>query len=380
MSYCFMIMPTLACQAKCSYCFSPHSGTRMSPEIAKATIKWINSQVSEKTRVEILFHGGEPLIVGHNWYEQVFNTIDEYTEGHLDLSVQSNFWLLDKQFCQIFKSHSVSLGTSLDGPAWINDKQRGSGYYERTMKGIQTARHSGLSVGVICTFTALSAPYYQDVFQFFQREQLPFGIHTVVNGMNENAQGLSMSPVNEGELLTRLFDIYVDTSPSVKITTFDTIARSISRRKSTLCTFSNCLGHYYAIGPEGYIYPCNRFVGHSAWRLGHVMDNPSLTDLSQTTAWQRLADWYTWIIEVACANCVHLNYCYGGCPYNALAFSEENSRDPKCPTYNHLFEHIINRALIEVFSEENIETVLETPNSCYGLLQKGSVISLMNTK
>lgn len=352
----------------------------MSPNIAEATIKWIGTQIPENARAEIVFHGGEPLIVGHEWYKQVFKTIDERIEGYIDLSVQSNLWLLDRQFCRIFKSRSVSLGTSLDGPAWINDKQRGSGYYKRTMQGIQIARHFGLSVGAICTFTPLSAPYYQDIFEFFEQKRLSFGVHTVVSGMNEDSQRLSMSSIEERELLTRLFDIYVDSSRSIKITTLDTAVKSISRRKSTQCTFANCLGHYYAVGPEGYIYPCNRFVGYSSWRLGHITDNPSLTDLSQTTSWKRLADWYTWITEIACAGCAHFSYCYGGCPYNAFSVSRTNSRDPKCPAYRHLFEHIINRALEEIFSDANIESVLQTPNIHHGLLQKGAVISLMTAQ
>jgi uncharacterized protein len=60
--------------------------------------------------------------------------------------IQSNLWLLTEELCQLFKEHKVSLATSLDGPQIINDAQRGQGYFQKTMKGIQLARSHGLNV------------------------------------------------------------------------------------------------------------------------------------------------------------------------------------------------------------------------------------------
>ena len=56
------------------------------------------------------------------------------------------------------KKHPLSIGTSLDGPESVNDAQRGQGYFQHTLAGIERARAHGLDVGCICTFTARSVP------------------------------------------------------------------------------------------------------------------------------------------------------------------------------------------------------------------------------
>jgi uncharacterized protein len=48
-------------------------------------------------------------------------------------------------FCKLFKEYSVSIGTSLDGPCEINDIQRSSGYFDKTMAGIERLRKIGLN-------------------------------------------------------------------------------------------------------------------------------------------------------------------------------------------------------------------------------------------
>jgi len=351
----------------------------MSLRTAETAIRWINEQIPGQDKVKIVFHGGEPLLLGQEWYGRALNFITELVGDRANLSIQSNLWLLDRHYCQMFKSYSVSLGTSLDGPAWINDRQRGKRYYRRTMKGINLAHRQGLHVGTICTFTSLSAPYYKEIFDFFEQRRLSFGIHTIVGETNQKSQCLGLSLEEEGELLVNLFDLYVDQTPSIRIKTFDSIAQSISQHRNGLCTFTDCLGRYYAIGPEGYIYLCNRFAGHPEWRLGHIEDNPNEEDLSQTKAWERLSSWQAWIVEVVCAECVHLDYCKGGCPYNAIAFTKGNFRDPKCSAYKQLFGHIISRALAEVFDQGNIEAVLQDPDQSSGILRQGEVLRLMSS-
>ena len=59
----------------------------------------------------------------------------------------------------------------------------------------------------------------------------------------------------------------------------------------------------------------------------------------------------------SCAYCFgpHLDRCFGGCPYNALAGNGEHFhrrvRDPYCPSYRRIFGHVVDHALGEVFSK-----------------------------
>jgi uncharacterized protein len=52
-------------------------------------------------------------------------------------------------------------------------------------------------------------------------------------------------------------------------------------------------------------------------------------------------------------------------------------RDPQCPAYKRVFDHITERALEEVFSDQNLSAVVGDGLGKYGLMHKGRLIQLM---
>lgn len=60
----FMLLPSLACQASCAYCFGPNRGAVMVPDVVEAAIDWIRRVTPADTPIELTFHGGEPLLTG----------------------------------------------------------------------------------------------------------------------------------------------------------------------------------------------------------------------------------------------------------------------------------------------------------------------------
>jgi uncharacterized protein len=371
-----MILPSLACQAQCSYCFGPNRGPAMSLPVFDATVDWIEATQAPGQPLDLTFHGGEPLLVGPAWYRHALPALSRRFGDRLHMSVQSNLWLLDDELAALLAGHGVSLGTSLDGPEAITDAQRGPSYFSRTMAGVAMARRHGLNPGVICTFTRRSAPHYRQVFDFFHDEGLSFSVHEAVACLDEGPGGdLALTPEEHAALFVDLFDHYLGNIDRLGISTFDQMVRGLASGQGGICTFGDCLGHYLAIAPEGGLYPCNRFVHHPDRRLGRVQDGPTLDDLAGTPAWQRLRR-REQSVHKECGDCPHFRYCRGGCPYNAAAAGGEG-RDPHCPAYRRLFDRIAERALAEVFSEENMQAVVERGPGERGLLHKGKLLQVM---
>lgn len=397
-----MLLPSLGCQAQCGYCFGPRwKALAMTQETLEAVINWVKDSLEKQQvadSIAVVFHGGEPLLAGEAFYDFALLRLREvFGDQRLRLGIQSNLWLLSDELCELFVEHHVSLGTSLDGPQEINDAQRGQGYFRRTMAGIEQARHHGLNVGCICTFTPQSAPHYREIFDFFVRERLDFSIHAAVPALNFHfatqllspapltrapeelgisASTWSLSPEAYGDLLVNLLDLYLANLNRVQINTLDTLCRSISAGEGGVCTFRNCLGQYLAIAPDGAIYPCQRFVGHPAFCLGTVQDRPTWEQLEQSPAWRLLHQREEQVKE-ECGNCPNFAHCKGGCPYDALAAKGGyTGRDPYCPAYRHIFTTITDRALEEVFSEANLNEVIADPTGGT-LLRRGPLLTLM---
>jgi MoaA/NifB/PqqE/SkfB family radical SAM enzyme len=219
-----MLRPSLACQARCSYCFGPNQGPVMRPESFDAALDWIAATTLTGQSLEITFHGGEPLIAGPAWYRHALPRRRRRFGDRLKLGIQSNLWLLDDETCELFREHLVSVGTSLDGPEAINDAQRGAGYYAHTMAGIETARRHGLGAGVICTFTRRSAPHYREVFEFFAGQGLGFSVHAAVCGLDgARDDGLALTAQEKAGLFVELFDYYQANVTRTRISTFDSM-------------------------------------------------------------------------------------------------------------------------------------------------------------
>ncbi|HPG38710.1 MAG TPA: TIGR04083 family peptide-modifying radical SAM enzyme [bacterium] len=370
-----MLLPSLACPAGCAYCFGPNKGPVMQQSVLAKALEWI-AGVGDKDRdVHLSFHGGEPLAAGVDWYRAALPAIRSRFNDKANLGVQSNLWLLNDEFCQIFKEYRVSISTSLDGPEAINDAQRGPGYYANNRRGVETAWRHGFGIGAICTFTQKSAPRWREVFDYFVNENMPFSVHSAVPSLGCPTSDLTLTAAEKAQLFITLFDHYMANMSRIKISTFDTMARSISCGEGGLCTFNNCLGHYLTIAPDGGIFSCNRFAHDNSWRLGFVQELPSLEELSRTPVWRKLAEREE-LVKEDCGDCPHFGYCHGGCVYNAMSGGSDR-RDPLCEGYKRIFEHITDRALEQVFSDENMNAVIQDKNNGHGLLKKGPLLQVM---
>lgn len=352
----------------------------MRSETVEAIIRW---QIASKEGhpLEITFHGGEPLMAGIAFYRNTLPLLQKgFASRKVRFAMQSNLWLLTDELCQLFREYDVSIGTSLDGPEVINDAQRGCGYFQRTMGGIERARSNGLSVGCISTFTRQSMPQAQEIFDFFVREELSFSIHAALPSLQHpKADEWALSPEAHGQLLVDMLERYLCKLDKLRIGTLDSLSQSVIAGRGSICTFGDCLGNYLCIGPDGDIYPCQRFAGMPQYRLGNVHDCPSQEALAASPVWRAFQERQEHI-KSECADCAYFDFCRGGCPYNMFVAKEGDSnltmRDPHCPSYRRIFSHIIDRAAADFFSVENLDAVINNPDPKAGLLRRGNLVSI----
>ncbi|KKK87151.1 hypothetical protein LCGC14_2756110 [marine sediment metagenome] len=69
----FIIVPSLTCHAECGYCFGPHKGKMMNQSKwndIMTFIMFMTKDLPPKEPINILFHGGEPLLAGYPFFEK----------------------------------------------------------------------------------------------------------------------------------------------------------------------------------------------------------------------------------------------------------------------------------------------------------------------
>ena len=86
----------------------------MSPQTMDATLDFM-AKIAEETgqrKVKITLHGGEPLQAGHELWRQALQGLElRLGRGRYEVALQSNLWLLDDEFCQLFAQYKVEIGT-----------------------------------------------------------------------------------------------------------------------------------------------------------------------------------------------------------------------------------------------------------------------------
>jgi uncharacterized protein len=345
MAFHVMLIPTLGCPSKCSYCWSSDERSPvMSIETIKEVVKWLKDFRNEP--VTFTFHGGEPLLAGAKFYREALPLL---TEGlsHLKpaLAMQTNLWKMTPEIAQILAEYNIPIGSSLDGPQEITDHQRGKGYYDKTLDGYVIATENGLKVSFICTFTSYSIKFKEDIFNFFLENGLNLKLHPALPSLRSDNPGKwALSPEEYGELLEYLLDKYLENLGKIEIMNIDHMCKCVLTSKGNVCTFVDCMGDTFAVGPDGGIYPCYRFVGIPEYVMGNVYDHPSIEDLSKSSAWKLMFEFKDYV-DRNCGECKYIKFCRGGCPYNAIAPTDGEIKgvDPHCIAYKRIFKEITAR-------------------------------------
>jgi uncharacterized protein len=106
-----MLIPTLGCPSKCSYCWSSEEGSPvMNIETIRDVAAWLKN--FRKDRVTFTFHGGEPLLAGPEFYCQALPLLSqELHDLNPEFAMQTNLWRMTPEIARILAEYHVPIGS-----------------------------------------------------------------------------------------------------------------------------------------------------------------------------------------------------------------------------------------------------------------------------
>ena len=173
----FVLKVHSRCDLACDHCYVYESADQswhgrplaISDEVISRTAERIAQHAAAHRLpiVQVVLHGGEPLLAGPARLRRVATELRSALSGisRLDLRIHTNGVLLDEELCELFAEHDVRVGVSIDGDRAANDRHRryanGRSSYDQVIRAIhllQTARYRHLYSGLLCTIDIANDP------------------------------------------------------------------------------------------------------------------------------------------------------------------------------------------------------------------------------
>lgn len=91
--------------------------------------------------IEILWHGGEPLMMTKTWLTEAMDyALEKLSDYKVRFLLQTNATLVTPEWIEIFKKYHVEVGVSIDGYRTLHDENRrqkdGSSSYDAVIQSI----------------------------------------------------------------------------------------------------------------------------------------------------------------------------------------------------------------------------------------------------
>ena len=119
------------CNLGCTYCFYLEKAElfkettvhRMSDEVLEETIRQVMAQSGKE--VSIIWQGGEPTLMGLEFFEKVIKYEQIYGKGKtVGNGLQTNGLLIDEEWAEFLQRYNFLVGLSIDGPQHVHDHYR----------------------------------------------------------------------------------------------------------------------------------------------------------------------------------------------------------------------------------------------------------------
>ena len=344
---CALIKPvSSACNMGCNYCFyndiasmraTPCYGT-MSCQMIEAIIKKLIKEAERS--VTICFQGGEPLIIGIDFYRHVVECEKKYNTKGLQIynSVQTNGTLITEELAVLFSQNNFLIGLSLDGPREIHETYRhlknGESCFEKTMQGIELLKKHGVDFNILTVVSDVVAKNISRVWDFFMEKDFTYLQFITCLPLFE-AERCDFMPT-ERQYAKYLVDVYkkwrkeLNNGKYVSVRHIDNMLMALDGRQPEICARRGHCSIQLVIEADGSVYPCDFYVTEH-FRLGNIIDD-RINDLVMGTAAHDFIENGV-AGNARCKECSAYIVCRGGCRRE-----QASGRDMHCYALRHFFE------------------------------------------
>lgn len=359
-----IVKPTYGCNMSCDYCsVEGHDAPpKMSLQRVDRLFEEATSYCGPNKVIYFVWHGGEPLLMGPDFFRHIGRRTTDYSEFQIVNGLQTNATLLDEEFIDVIVTYGFQVSTSIDGPAEMHNRARkdrqGKPTFDKVMQSVALLKAKGIPVGAITVLNKLNKDSMTELYGFFSKA----GIHLRINPVQlhgnaaRNSSQVAISPKEYGREMIKVFDMwYHDPDPHIMVDPFRTIIGNIVTGQLHSCDFRRqCHAEVVSVGPDGSVYPCGQFNGDQDYYLGNI----SQEGFGEILASPQMAKLLLRVPEniKACGRCEYVEICNCGCTASAVCRNGDIMQpDYYCVGRKMLFRHIMDTVRNDVRKAMNVQ-------------------------
>jgi len=320
-----VVIPTLRCNMKCSYCFEKNKTLPvMSEEIQGQLVDYVKDRLEGGCRnVSIEWFGGEPLLclsVIRSLSRKFIRLCKKYKASY-SASMISNGTLLSRKVAKSLRRLKVqNVQITLDGPPEVNDRRRpfqdGEGTFDLILKNIEEA-HDLLDISIRCNIDESNLPHAEVLADILSRKGLPPHVRLYFSPVHKGVAICGDAGKGCGTIYTQeaFAELEFFLMSIVQERGFRGEPRPSPAASSCAATF---LGSF-VVDAEGNLYKCSLTAGVKEEIVGTLADGFNFNDkLFRWTNFDALS-------YAKCRDCKYLPMCMGWCPANVWNDPDEES-------------------------------------------------------
>jgi uncharacterized protein len=322
---------TERCNSQCVYCDVAHKSGKQSTMplgVLESVFRRIDQYLCGRPeeQVEIIWHGGEPLLAGAEYFAQADGLLSRHcrsTRARIRHSLQTNLTLFSEAFLGPLGALKIrGIGTSYDpyphirGPGPAVDT---SWYNQRFLRATSLLDRAGLPWGMIYVVTRRALEEPERLFHYLTN-LCAGGINfNPVLVYGESGAQLAIEPGEFADFLGAIFPLWWARRRRYgRIEPFGSLVDNILEGKTSLgCVDSgSCAYHHVNVAPDGGTSQCGRSADWGLLDYGNVADR-TLDAILHDEQRRELDQRQQLLQKEECAGCRFWGLCHGGCPLDS---------------------------------------------------------------
>ena len=282
------IMPTMACNFRCPYCFEEHISQRMTPATERAVIKYLSSRLKDYRHLHIQWYGGEPLLemgIINRLSSNIIQLCRERNVSYTASMTTNGFFLSWNNYVKLKAMRVRSYAITIDGIQQDHDQTRiqknGDPSFDTIIKNLKVIRdndRSFLTRIIIRTNFTTSSIRHKNEWEQYLRENFLFDRR--FKYMPRYAWDNNKGTYDKNQYIHFDFNDNVDIVDRIEVNSAtstvinDSIYTLVEQRlKDLIDKKSICIagqGNSITIAPDGNLIKCQVLLGKAINIVGNI--------------------------------------------------------------------------------------------------------------